>query len=318
MPRPDRLTHADWSIHPAKRWQITATRQPNGRYHLAAPALVGPAETLLTRLRADVPPTATLWLGVDFPLGVPAHWASQVGLTHFLDLLRHWGQPPWETFDHIAATPADISPYRPFYPAGRPTPPARHAHLAAALNAPDIAALRRTCDQPQPHRRAAAPLFWTLGAQQVGKAALSGWRELLVPGLHQHANLRLWPFHGSLANLTQPGQSVVIETYPAECYHHLGLHFGRTSKRDSAARAAHARLLHAWIDTHDITLDPTLAAQIDAGFGPTPDGEDPFDALIGLLGLLNVALGHRPPHDPTHPTHQHLEGWILGLAPAPG
>lgn len=32
-------------------------------------------------------------------------------------------------------------------------------------------------------RRAACPLFWTLGGNQAGKAAIAGWRDILQPAL---------------------------------------------------------------------------------------------------------------------------------------
>ena len=40
--------------------------------------------------------------------------------------------------------------------------------------------------QHDPGRRAAAPIFWTLGAQQVGKAAIAAWRELLQAQHHDN------------------------------------------------------------------------------------------------------------------------------------
>jgi hypothetical protein len=41
--------------------------------------------------------------------------------------------------------------------------------------------LRRQCERATPTRRAACPLFWTLGSNQVGKAAISGWQEVIAP-----------------------------------------------------------------------------------------------------------------------------------------
>ena len=64
-------------------------------------------------------------------------------------------------------------------------------------------------------------------------------------------------------------------------------------------------------------LDPTLNTQIQQGFGPSPDGEDRFDAVIGLLGMLNVLIGGRPSGEPTSVPVQVLEGWILGQAFTP-
>ena len=63
-------------------------------------------------------------------------------------------------------------------------------------------------------------MFWTLGAKQVGRAAIAGWSQFLVPALDR---IRLWPFEGALRDLCSPLSVVVCETYPAEFYGHLGL-----------------------------------------------------------------------------------------------
>ena len=39
-----------------------------------------------------------------------------------------------------------------------------------------------------------------------------------------------------------------------------------------------------------------------------------FDALVGLLGMLNVVLGFRSAGDPPADTAASVEGWILGQA----
>ena len=50
---------------------------------------------------------------------------------------------------------------------------------AAALGLDGAAALSRACDRATAERPAGAPLFWTLGANQVGKAAIAAWRTML-------------------------------------------------------------------------------------------------------------------------------------------
>jgi hypothetical protein len=74
---------------------------------------------------------------------------------------------------------SDISIQRPFYPFAPGNK--RHAHLLNALGLDSIDDLRRECEKQQPGRRAACPLFWTLGANQVGKGAIIGWRDVLAP-----------------------------------------------------------------------------------------------------------------------------------------
>ncbi len=200
---------------------------------------------------------------------------------------------------------------RPFYPA-RPGGK-RREHLLSALG---IADLRRQCDRATTTRRAAAELFWTVGAQQVGKAAISGWRELLAPAvkLGDLVPLSLWPFSGAFGVLLLPGRVVACEAYPAEFYGHLGVRFPpRASKRVQADRAAHASALLAFAQKAGIALDPALQDQISSGFGSDAFGEDRFDAAVGLLGMLNVALGYRAPGEPHAPEIRQIEGWILGM-----
>ena len=114
-------------------------------------------------------------------------------------------------------------------------------------------------------------MFWTLGGNQVGKAAISGWRELLAPARRAGMDVAIWPFDGSLAALLRTHRFVVAETYPGEVYEHLGLRpalRSRGGKRRQAARAACAGLLLAWAERGEVTLAPALADDIKAGFGP--------------------------------------------------
>ena len=115
---------------------------------------------------------------------------------------------------------------------------------------------------------------------------------------------------------------MVAETYPAEVYGHLGLWPGdglrRGSKRLQAARAGPASRLLALAGSLNLRLDAGLREAISDGFGPSPDGEDPFDATVGLLGMVNVALGRRRPGPPCDPEIRRIEGWILGQEARPG
>jgi hypothetical protein len=192
----------------------------------------------------------------------------------------------------------------------------------------DINALRRQCELSHAGRRAAAPLFWTLGAQQVGKAAICGWQDMLGPALRKSPPpITVWPFSGSLAELLQPGQTVIAETYPAEFYQHLGVKFKPTKtsqeialhaaggKRSQAARQKNAEVLANCSSDLKIQLSDNLSAAIQDGFGFKPDGEDRFDAVIGLFGMLNILLGQHDPGEPEDEDMRKIEGWILGLTP---
>jgi hypothetical protein len=114
---------------------------------------------------------------------------------------------------------------------------------------------------------------------------------------------------------------VVAETYPAEFYSHLGIAFPRagpgskSGKRQSASRAFNAPALLACAARLGVQLDPVLRADILDGFGATRDGEDRFDAVIGLFGMLTILLGDCQVGEPTQGAIRRVEGWILGQAP---
>jgi hypothetical protein len=271
------IVHADWSTSAAKRWMAKAVLQENGQYLAYLPECVGEPETLLQRLRRAAAPEDAILLGFDFPIGLPARYAQKCGIDDFQSLLPSLGTGKWADFYRVCECPEHIHLLRPFYPlrAGN----ARHVHLIRALGMKAIDELRRQCELPHPGRRAAAPLFWTLGGQQVGKAAICGWRDVLGPSLRgdqldcQDASCKLaiWPFAGRLNELLQPGMTVVVETYPAEYYAHLGLAFSparrlyqsehkgpRAGKRSPDGRAANASTLLAWAEKSGVALAQEL------------------------------------------------------------
>lgn len=315
IPKPTLVVHADWGSAAGKRWLACARLLPDGGYRARAPQPVGPLDRLLSRLAAEAGGGAVL-IGFDFPLGLPMAYAERAGIADFLDALPLFGAGMWADFYTPAEDPNKIGLRRPFYP--RRPGGARRRHLLDGLGLPEGNALWRRCDRLTFGRGAASPLFWTLGANQSGKAAIVGWREVLAPALRSgEPPLALWPFAGPLDALLRPGWVVAAETYPAECYHHLGLTDGgkRWSKRRPADRAALAPRLLAWAAGAGVELAPELVTAIEGGFGPRPDGDDPFDATVGLFGMLNVILGHRPPGEPDDETVRRVEGWILGQLP---
>ena len=66
-------------------------------------------------------------------------------------------------------------------------------------------------------------------------------------------------------------------------------------------------------DDRSLLLDDALRARLLDGFGPDADGEDPFDATIGLFGMLEVATGRRAESGPLDPCLRDIEGWMLGM-----
>jgi hypothetical protein len=58
-----------------------------------------------------------------------------------------------------------------------------------------------------------------------------------------------------------------------------------------------------------LELEAELMGAIQRGF---PEGDDAFDAVVGLFGMMEVVTGRRQPGEPTKDRIQILEGWILG------
>jgi Uma2 family endonuclease len=62
-----------------------------------------------------------------------------------------------------------------------------------------------------------------------------------------------------------------------------------------------------------VTLSKHLQDQIDDGFGATGTGDDQFDAVVGLMSMVEVLLGFRNPGAPANdPDVYSVENWIFG------
>ena len=187
------------------------------------------------------------------------------------------------------------------------------AQLVTGLGLSSPGDLRRRCDMPRPGATTPCPIFWTLGANQVGKAAITAWRDMLQPALSDpNLDVRLFPFEGSLYEATR-GDLGLAEVYPAEVYAWLGLDLSGGGKRAQGARAANASLILDAFSSLDADLTPDALAQIIDGFGDCADGEDRFDSVVGLIGTMQVALGVQPDGVPwgDHDVVA-VEGWVLG------
>ena len=316
-PQPHLVAHADWSKDPKKRWCATAVLDTDGRYRSGAPELVGDLETYFCRLQKLAGPDGVVLCGFDFPIGLPAGYADKAGIAGFRDVLSRFGRDCWRDFFSPAPAQQDISIHRPFYPQ-RPGGARKH-HLVSGLELPTADGLYRRCDR-HPDRGPAEAIFWLIGPKQVGRAAITGWRDLLAPAIASDAPPSIWPFDGRLVDLLSRPGVVVAETYPAEVYRHLdlGIRGNNRSKRCHADRAADAGVLAAWTRANRVRLTNRLHAEISDGFGDSTHGEDPFDAVVGLFGMLDVVLGNRPSGEPDDDTTR-IEGWIFGQpAPAAG
>lgn len=184
---------------------------------------VGEPGTLLERLGAAAGGDAVA-LGIDCPIGLPrayvARHATETGFLEFLGGLA--GRPGW--FE-VAETLAEVGGARPFYPRRGARGMTRAGH-ATALGF-GAAGLCRACDRATTERPAGAPMFWTLGANQSGKAAISAWREVLLPALG--GQMAVWPFEGPFRALLRPGWVTVGEAYPADAMRQVGVRLGVAS-----------------------------------------------------------------------------------------
>jgi hypothetical protein len=310
--KPTLVYHADWSSSPAKRWCAKATLGADGRYTASAPEPVGELGDLLANLRTKARNAGCVFAGFDFPIGVPDHYATRVGILSIREFLPRLGTGVWKQFYSVCEEPEQISLHRPFYPSRSEGGHLRQ-HLLNSHQALDMASLLRRCELGGGGRRQACCLFWTLGSNQVGKAAIVGWKDMLVPAL-QTGSVRLWPFDGALDSLLQPGNVVIAETYPAECYGWFNCALP-DSKTDIECRKKFGSEMLTWARANDIEIERPLKDAIESGF---PQGrDDAFDAVVGLFGMLQVCIGQRDSGEPNEDMVRNIEGWILGRESRP-
>lgn len=131
---------------------------------------------------------------------------------------------------------------------------------------------------------------------------------MLAPALHDDKGVSLWPFDGRLNDLLLPGRIIIVETYPADGYTWFFPEPLKGKGEQETRKNAGDHLL-VWAESAHVALDAALARTIKEGF---PDGDDAFDAVVGLFGMIEVAVGRRHAGDPSEDRIRKLEGWILG------
>ena len=297
----------------------------HGAWLAEAPEPVGAPGSLLLRLDAQAG-GGPIAFGIDCPLGLPRAYVQRNPSRHrdFRDFLTGLDETP--ELVEVCSRLDQVSGRRPFYPQRGLRGMSRATH-AAALGLADAASLYRRCDLATATRAAGAPLFWTLGANQSGKAAISAWLELVLPTLRDAPErLHLWPFDGDVARWASTGASagkpagrvLLAETYPAEAMDQLGLCLrgprGRGSKRRQPDRATLAGPLREALTSLEVQLSAGLSDGLDRGFGADAAGEDRFDSVLGLICVLSVLYGRRADRVPQDPWIRRWEGWVLGLA----
>ena len=123
-------------------------------------------------------------------------------------------------------------------------------------------------------------------------------------------SMALWPsfWPDPVWSLRKPTQ--------AEAYRHLNLGIrtrsrskGRQSDRSHDAEA----MLCLGQNSRGRSQPATSAMRFLTASGKGKDGEDRFDAVVGLLGMLAVVRGIRPSGEPKN-CRTDMEGWILGQA----
>ncbi len=310
---PKLIVHADWSKDPYKRWICSAILDSN-TYRVSAPVPVQKPESLVVTSLRQANDHGVI-LGFDFPIGVPKAYADLAGFNRFIDVLPEFGKGLWKDFYKVAERPEDVTVYRPFYPQrcihrGQAT----QSHLLAGIGVSEIMNLLRRCELGNEDRNNACSLFWTLGGNQVGKAAITGWREILVPTINSiRSEVAIWPFDVQLDRLTEIKSAIIVETYPGDACVQLGIGApGRGwSKRNRLGRVSRAPAIRQCAKEMEIDISQVESA-ISDGFGETVIGEDQFDAFVGLLGMLSVVLGVRDDGLPNDATVKSVEGWIFG------
>ena len=299
-----------------KRWLAAAVLQADGRYPAAADRARSARSTSFWR-SLEATGGAPVLLGFDFPIGLPARLRRARRYRRFRHgRCRSFGEGDWARSTTSPSAPDEIGLGRPFYPArpgGR-----RRQQLLDGLGLDDWSDLLRRCDRAtaDPARGLRAVLD---ARRQPGRQG--GDRRLARSagaGAARRPRPRALAVPGPLDELLARHRFVVAETYPAEVYGHLGLDAAapwRQAQPGGAARQA-PRACSPGRRLPASTLDPAARAEIEDGFGAGAIGEDRFDAVVGLLGMLNVVLGRRASGEPDDPVVRRIEGWILGQTAA--
>jgi hypothetical protein len=304
---PKLVIAADWSKNDEKRWMVRAELIDNEIYVVAAPEPVGNIKTLFSRIKNQVTGDSSVLMGFDFPIGLPADYASRAGLSDFRTALAQFGTGEWRNFYEITDAPNLFQPFSP-RPKGKGEKGDYQKRLVAALGYKLKAELLRRCDRSTEARSDAECIFFTCGGKQVGAAAIIGWRDVITPALDE---IKIWPFDGALSSLISKPGITVAEIYPGEAYSHLNICMGRGyrfSKRTRVHRRDASQPLLKEFRSGSIKLCHAAQSWVEWGFLD----EDDFDAMIGLLSMLLVVTGKRLGHSPEDDNVRKVEGWILG------
>lgn len=312
MIAPGLVVHADWGTKPRKRQmasaRLEADADPHGPSYRVTSLEPAPAYELLGSLSRVARPGQAL-VGFDYPIGLPRAYAAAGHLSTFPAFLADDLQsPPWKDFSLPARTPDEISLQRPFYPQTPGGAKRQHLYEKLALTSKQ---LRRRCERDD-----AETMFWTLGGKQVGKGALAGWGLLAKAQRSDHSAMKIWPFDGPLETLLDGRRGIVVtETYPREYYRHIQPAESSTtawSKRRQEDRLKWIPAMLEWASSLRVHWQESVLHRVEGGFAGDASGEDEFDAVVGLLGMIAVIGGAIPSGEPEDDAVATIEGWILG------
>jgi len=288
----------------------------DGSWSIVLLSDVGETSTLLQRTRDDLNENQRVLIGFDFPIGYPKAFGERTGCAQFLDALPNFGNGEWSDFFSKTDNSELVSIHRPFYPrTGKPKGSTSVVRHVQALGIERSEQFRR-CERRTCYRNEASPLFWTIGARQVGTAAMCGWQEILQPLIREeNRGFQIWPFEGDLESITNNDHDVVVETYPGEAYSHIGFPNFWRGKRIQEERRARASNILNWTENNHVTVSGQILARIQDGFGSQPSGEDHFDAVVGMCSVIDVVEGRRregPEDFRNLGGISNHEGWIFG------
>ena len=76
--------------------------------------------------------------------------------------------------------------------------------------------------------------------------------------------------------------------------------------------SAQAPAIMNWCRNNQVAMPQDLRLALEVGFNQSVTGEDQFDSLVGLLGMIESVRHPSRFAAPDLPLIQSIEGWILG------
>ncbi|MYA68108.1 MAG: HigA family addiction module antidote protein [Gammaproteobacteria bacterium] len=128
---PSVVAHCDWSKDDKKCWMSVALFQ-DCMWKINAPEPISDPSRLLLDLVDRSKKDQPVFIGFDFPIGIPCSYGEVTGFSDFRSALKQFGIGKWENWFSVCSQHEEISIERPFYPS-RPGGRSQ-SHLFDALN----------------------------------------------------------------------------------------------------------------------------------------------------------------------------------------